>query len=150
MYHYFASKDDLLSEIYRQYLHEQMERLERFASSDASLTRRLRDASVDVVTSTISNFEAARIFNESMHMLSSEVQRSVRSEQRKYHERFRSLIEEGQRSGILRCDIPTDLIVEFFFGSVHHLTSWYRRDGVLSAQEVAEYYAEILLGSLRP
>jgi hypothetical protein len=85
-----------------------------------------------------------------MHMLSSEVQRSVRSEQRKYHERFRSLIEEGQRSGILRCDIPADLIVEFFFGSVHHLTSWYRRDGVLSAQEVAEYYAEILLGSLRP
>jgi AcrR family transcriptional regulator len=150
MYHYFGSKEDLLGEIYRQYLNEQMERLERFASSDASLTRRIHDASVDVVTSTISNFEAARIFTESMHMLSPEVRRSVRSEQRKYHERFRSLIEEGQRLGILRPDIPADLVVEYFFGSVHHLTSWYRRDGVLSVREVGEYYAELLLSSLRP
>jgi AcrR family transcriptional regulator len=150
MYHYFASKDDLLHEIYARVLRMQMERLESFADQDAPVEERLRAASADVVVTSIANLDDSRIFFQSMHQLSPAKQKAVRAERRRYHERFRLLVEEGQRSGVFRDDTPAELVVDFFFGSVHHLAAWYRRGGPLGPQQVADSFADLLLTSLRP
>jgi AcrR family transcriptional regulator len=150
MYHYFGSKDDLLYEIYARVLREQTEQLEKVATTGAPLRERLTAAASDVVVSTIASLDDNKIFAQSMHQLSAEKQKAVRAERRKYHERFRTLIEEGQASGEFRADKPADLVVDFFFGSVHHLGSWYRRSGSLSAREVGDHYAGLLLDALRP
>jgi Tetracyclin repressor-like, C-terminal domain len=39
--------------------------------------------------------------------------------------------------------------VDFFFGSVHHLGTWYREDGPLTAHQVATEFADLLLYSVR-
>jgi AcrR family transcriptional regulator len=150
MYHYFGSKDDLLYEIYARVLREQTRQLESVASSDAPLRERLGAAASDVVVSSIDNLDDNTIFLQSMHQLSPEKQKAVRAERRKYHERFRTLVEEGQASGEFRTDKPADVIVDFFFGGVHHLGSWYRRGGALSARQVGDHYADLLLDALRP
>lgn len=150
MYHYFASKDDLLHEIYARLLRIQIERLERFAGTEGPAAKRVHGAAADVVVTTIDHLDDATIFFRSMHQLSAEKQRAVRAERRHYHERFRTLIEEGQRAGEFRTDTPADLVVDFYFGSVHHLSSWYRKGGPLSAEQVGTYFADLLLGSLRP
>ncbi|MDT7725699.1 MAG: TetR/AcrR family transcriptional regulator, cholesterol catabolism regulator [Actinomycetota bacterium] len=150
MYHYFDSKDDLLYEIYARVLREQTDQLEKVAVTEAPLRERLTAAASDVVVSTIANLDDNTIFMQSMHQLSDEKRKAVRAERRKYHERFRSLIEEGQASGEFRGDKPADVIVDFFFGSVHHLGSWYRRTGTLSARQVGDHYADLLLDALRP
>ncbi len=150
LYHYFDSKDDLLSEIYGRVLRVQTERLEKFAAMDSPLADRLRDAAADVVVTSIENLDDTKIFFRSMHQLSADKQREVRAERRRYHERFRELIEQGQRSGWFRDDTPADLIVDFFFGSVHHLGTWYHRGGPLTAATVGAHFAELLLSALRP
>ncbi|QYN17754.1 TetR/AcrR family transcriptional regulator [Amycolatopsis sp. DSM 110486] len=150
MYHYFGSKDDLLYEIYARVLREQTSQLERVASSAAPLRERLAAAASDVVVSSIDNLDDNTIFLQSMHQLSADKRKAVRAERRKYHERFRRLIEEGQASGEFRTDKPADLVVDFFFGSVHHLGTWYRRGGPLSAREVGDQFADLLLSMLRP
>ncbi|HEV7977234.1 TetR/AcrR family transcriptional regulator [Amycolatopsis sp.] len=150
MYHYFDSKDDLLYEIYARVLREQTDQLEKVAVTEAPLRERLTSAASDVVVSTIANLDDNTIFMQSMHQLSAEKRKAVRAERRKYHERFRSLIEEGQESGEFRADKPADVVVDFFFGSVHHLGSWYRRTGTLSARQVGDHYADLLLDALRP
>ncbi|MEV4597780.1 TetR/AcrR family transcriptional regulator [Amycolatopsis sp. NPDC049253] len=150
MYHYFGSKDDLLYEIYARVLREQTSQLERVASSAAPLRERLAAAASDVVVSSIDNLDDNTIFLQSMHQLSADKRKAVRAERRKYHERFRRLIEEGQASGEFRTDKPADLVVDFFFGSVHHLGTWYRRGGSLSAREVGDQFADLLLSMLRP
>jgi AcrR family transcriptional regulator len=149
MYHYFGSKDDLLHEIYGRVLREQIERLEKFASSEAPTPTRLADAAADVVVTTIENLDDVRIFYESMHYLSPAKQRAVRAERRRYHERFRGIIEEGQQNGAFHRDVPADLVVDYFFGAVHHLGIWYRRNGPLSAKDIATHYASLLLTSLK-
>ncbi|MET0235590.1 MAG: TetR/AcrR family transcriptional regulator [Kibdelosporangium sp.] len=149
MYHYFGSKDDLLHEIYGRVLRDQTARLEKFAASEAPAPQRLRAAAADVVITTIENMDDVKIFGQSMHHLSPGKQRAVRAERRRYHERFRGLVEEGQRDGLLRADVPADLVVDYFFGSVHHLGVWYRRNGELSPAEVAGHYANLLLTSLK-
>ncbi|HET6636756.1 MAG TPA: TetR/AcrR family transcriptional regulator [Streptomyces sp.] len=150
LYHYFGSKDDLLHEIYGRLLRLQQERLDACAGAEAPVEQRLHDAAADVVVTTIENLDDAMIFFRSMHSLSPEKQKQVRTERRRYHERFRALVEEGQRSGVFSAETPADLVVDYHFGSVHHLGSWYRPDGPLAPREVADHLAGLLLRALRP
>ncbi|GAA1996008.1 TetR/AcrR family transcriptional regulator [Nocardiopsis rhodophaea] len=150
MYHYFASKDDLLFAVYERVLAMQMRRLEEFASDEGPIAERLREAAADVVRTTVENLEDTVIFQRSLHMLSPERQNEVRKERRSYHERFREMIEEGQHSGVFRTDIPADIVVTQYFGAVHHLGMWYRPDGELSGAAVGDHFAHLLLNGLRP
>ncbi|WP_211589557.1 TetR/AcrR family transcriptional regulator [Microbispora sp. H11081] len=150
MYHYFDSKDDLLREIYARVLRLQMERLNRFAEAEGPVAERLHAAARDVVVTTVDNLDDSKIFFRSMHQLAPEAYKSVRAERRRYHERFRDLVMEGQRDGVFRDDVPAEMVVDFFFGSVHHLGTWYHPDGPLSGQEVGRHFADLLLNSLRP
>lgn len=150
MYHYFRSKDDLLYEIYARVLREQTRRLEALAASGGPVAKRLHSIASDVVVSTIANLDDATIFFQSLHQLDPVMRKTVRAERRRYHERFRGLIEEGQRTGEFRADKPAEIIVDFFFGAVHHLAYWYRPSGELSAQQVGDHFADLLLDSLRP
>ncbi|CAM5313115.1 MULTISPECIES: TetR/AcrR family transcriptional regulator [Streptomyces] len=148
LYHYFGSKEDLLQEVYARLLRLQQERLDMYAGSQEPVEERLRAAAADVVVTTIENLDDASIFFRSMHQLSPEKNKQVRAERRRYHERFRALVEEGQRSGVFTRDIPADLVVDYHFGSVHHLSTWYRPDGPLTPQQVASHLADLLLRAL--
>ena len=64
--------------------------------------------------------------------------------------RFRALIEEGQQAGVFRTDKSAELVVDFFFGAVHHLGTWFRKDGELTGEQIGEQFADLLLTSLRP
>ncbi|MDH6542768.1 TetR/AcrR family transcriptional regulator [Streptomyces lavendulae] len=150
LYHYFGSKDDLLHEVYARMLRLQQQRLDAVAGSDAPVEERLRAAAADVVVTTIENLDDAMIFFRSMHQLSPEKYKQVRAERRRYHERFRALVEEGQRTGVFATATPADLVVDFYFGSVHHLSTWYRTDGPLTPHQVADHLADLLLRALRP
>lgn len=148
MYHYFASKDDLLHEIYGRVLRMQLERLTMFADAEGPVAERLHAAAVDVVVTTVDNLDDFTVFFRSMHQLSPEVCQTVRAERRRYHERFRDLVVEGQRAGVFRDDIPAEMVVNFFFGSVHHLGTWYNADGPLSGAQIGRCFADLLLRSL--
>ncbi|RCV57260.1 TetR/AcrR family transcriptional regulator [Marinitenerispora sediminis] len=150
MYHYFSSKEDLLFAVYQRVLAMQTRRLEEFAEADGPLAERLHAAAADVVLTTVDNLDDTVIFFRSLHMLSEERRGAVRKERRRYHERFREMIRTGQRQGVFRADVPADLVVNHFFGSVHHLGMWYRPDGALSGAAIGGYYADLLLASLRP
>ncbi|MCX5379243.1 TetR/AcrR family transcriptional regulator [Streptomyces sp. NBC_00091] len=150
LYHYFGSKDDLLHEVYARMLRLQQQRLDAVAGSDAPVEERLRAAAADVVVTTIENLDDAMIFFRSMHQLGPEKYKQVRAERRRYHERFRALVEEGQRTGVFSTATPADLVVDYYFGSVHHLSTWYRTDGPLTPHQVADHLADLLLRSLRP
>lgn len=148
MYHYFASKDDLLSEVYTRVLRVQMRRLEEIADSTAPVLDRIRAAAADVATTSIENIDDTMIFWRSMHQLGEEQQSAVRRDRREYHSRFKALLEEAVDAGQVRTDIPIDIVIDYFFGAVHHVTSWYHADGSLTPRGVGDYFAELLMTSL--
>jgi AcrR family transcriptional regulator len=150
LYHYFGSKDDLLHEIYGRVLRLQTQRLNAIADNpDETVAARLHEAAADVVVTSIANLDDTKIFFRSMHQLGPEKQKAVRAERRRYHEKFRALVEEGCREGVFRAELVPDLVVDFFFGSVHHLGTWYREGGPLTASQVASEFADLLLYSVR-
>jgi AcrR family transcriptional regulator len=150
MYHYYGSKDELLQQIYAQLLSLQAARLEEIAALDLPVRDRLRRAATDVVVSTLEHLDEAVVVFQSLHMLPAERRAEIRADRRRYHERFRGLIEEGQRDGVLRKDVRSDLAVHQFFGGVHHLGSWYHWEGELVPAEIGETFADLLLRALDP
>lgn len=148
MYHYFGSKDDLLAEIYARVLREQLERLEQFAQSAAPVAERVHQAAADVVVTTIHSLQSTTVFFRSLHQLSPEKQREVRAERRRYHDLFREMLVEGQSAGVFRDDVAADLLVDYYFGSVHHLPTWWRADRGPGPAEVGETFASLFLDSL--
>ncbi|MEY9215042.1 TetR family transcriptional regulator [Thermobifida halotolerans] len=149
MYHYFTSKDDLLFAVYQRVLDMQMSRLVQIVEGGGGVAERLHAAASDVVQTTVDNLDDTVIFFRSLHMLSPGRQSEVRKERRRYHELFRSLIEEGMREGVFHEKVPADIVVNYFFGSIHHLGMWYRADGELDGAQLGGYYADLLLASLR-
>jgi AcrR family transcriptional regulator len=149
MYHYFSSKDELLFEIYHRLLGMQMSRLERIADGTGSAEERLHGAAVDVLETSFRHLDELTVFFRSLNLLPAEKRKTVRAERRLYHERFRSLIEEGQREGAFRPDVPADIVVQYFFGSVHQVSTWYHPDGPMSVETISEYYVSLLLDGLR-
>ncbi|MFI6599841.1 TetR/AcrR family transcriptional regulator [Nonomuraea sp. NPDC050536] len=149
MYHYFDSKDDLLHEIYGRVLRMQMERLTSIADGPGTVAERLHAAAADVVETSAANLDDTKIFFRSMHLLAPETQKNVRADRRRYHERFRALVAEGQREGVFSDRVPAEIVVDFYFGSVHHLGTWYHADGPLTGAQVGKHFADLLLTSLR-
>jgi AcrR family transcriptional regulator len=150
MYHYFAAKDDLLYEIYHRLLALQTARLERLAGGTGTPEERLRAAAIDVIETSAGHLDELTVFFRSIHLLPDGKRKAVRAERRRYHERFRSIVEEGQRAGTFRSDVPADLAVDFFFGAVHQLSTWWHADGPLGPRAVGEYYVSLFLDGLRP
>lgn len=148
MYHYFGSKDDLLYEVYARVLRMQTEHLVEISGRAEPVSDRVHAAAADVIVTSINNLDDTVIFFRSMHQLGAEKQRTVRAERRKYHEIFRSMIEQGQAEGTFRTDVPADLVIDFYFGSVHHLSTWYRKGGPLTGADVGRHFADLLISSL--
>lgn len=150
MYHYFQSKDDLLYEIYGRLLRLQMVHLREFAVLDEPITDRVRKAAADVIVTSLEEFDGTVAFFQSLHELHPDKQALVRAERRQYHELFCSLIREGQQTKAFSDEVSPDLVVDYFFGAVHHLVTWYHIGGALKPEDVADRFAHLLMASLRP
>jgi AcrR family transcriptional regulator len=149
MYHYYGSKDDLLYEVYHQLLTLQMGHLTDIVKGSGTPEERLRAAAIDVVESSLANLDDMIVFFRSLHMLPEDRQTHVRAERRAYHNQFRGLVEEGMAAGTFRTEVSADIVVHYFLSTVNQIGSWFRLDGPLTARQVAEDYADLLLSGLR-
>ncbi len=148
MYHYYGSKDDLLFEVYHQVLSMQISHLDEIAAGPGTPEQRLRAAAADVVRTSLDNLDDLIVYFRSLHMLPDDKQAQVRAERRRYHDKFKALVEEGVAAGTFRADISADIVVHYFLSVVNQLGSWYRPEGPLSPDQVSELFTELLIGGL--
>jgi AcrR family transcriptional regulator len=148
MYHYYGSKDDLLYEVYHQVLSMQISHLDEIAAGPGTAEQRLRAAAADVVRTSLDTLDDMIVFFRSLHMLPDDKQAKVRAERRRYHDKFKALLEEGVATGTFRSDISPDIVVHYFLSVVNQLGSWYKPEGPLSPDQVAELFTELFIGGL--
>lgn len=148
-YHHFASKDELLFEVYHRVLVEQTRRLEEIASGPGDPAQRLTAVVSDVIATSVENLDELTVYLRSAHALPEDQRAAMRAERRRYHLRVRRLIEEGQRSGAFTADVPADVAVHFLYGAINQLVTWYRRGGKLSPSDLAAHFDRLILTGLR-
>ncbi len=148
MYHYFRSKDDLLFGIYEHLLTLQGEHLAAIVARNGSTTETLRAACVDVIETSIEFLDEGTVFFRSAHMLPVEKQLEVKHRRRLYHDRFAALVEEGQRAGVYRTDIPRAVLVANFFSDLHYLPQWNSADGPEEGGLIAVQLTDLFLAGI--
>ncbi len=148
LYAHMAAKEDLLCEAVEQAWERFREAVAPIAASPGHAGERLRRAMAAHIRVVAESPAAATVFLHEWRALSSERRAQAVAYRRKYEELLSRIIREGIESGVFR---PVDeRFVRLLVLSVVNWTyQWYRADGPLSPEQVADqFYAIISQGLL--
>jgi AcrR family transcriptional regulator len=150
LYHYFDSKDDLLYEIYHSLIGRQLADLDGILAAGRPPGETVRAIVTDLIRSTADHIDEAKVFTREMYRLDHDRMHAVRADRRRYHVRFRTLIEQGQKDGAFSTEASADTVTIVALGMVNQMPYWYRADGPRTAAELADEVSTFVLAALRP
>ena len=104
----------------------------------------LVEAHVDVVTA---DPERASVFVTEWRHLSGDRRGSIARRRDAYEARFRAVIEDGTAVGAFRAT-DTALAATFILTALNGIATWYRPDGRLSSDRIADHYVDLALRSI--
>jgi AcrR family transcriptional regulator len=149
LYAHVASKEDLLWAIVERAATD-FERAADRAIADtptADAVERLAalvEAHVEVVTA---DPERSSVFVTEWRHLSADRRAAVAERRDAYERRFRETIEEGISVGAFRATDPA-IAATFILTALNGIATWFRPDGRLSPDRIADHYVELALRSL--
>lgn len=149
LYAHVASKEDLLWAIVDQAATE-FERAADRAVADtptADAVERLAalvEAHVEVVTA---DPERSSVFVTEWRHLSAERRTAIATRRDAYEARFRATIDEGASVGAFRAT-DAAIAATFVLTALNGIATWYRPEGRLSPDRIADHYVELALRSL--
>jgi AcrR family transcriptional regulator len=149
LYAHVASKEDLLWSIVDQAataFEQAAERALADTVSDDPVERlaAIVEAHVETITA---DPERSSVFVTEWRHLSPDRRDAIGLRRDAYEGRLRDLIAEGQAIGAFAAVDPT-LAATFVLTALNGIATWYRPDGRLSADRIADHYVELALRSL--
>ena len=148
LYYYIDSKEDLLVQIFERTDEEFAALIEAAAEPEATAVARLRAFARSWCLWYLENIERARIYvNDWTHLTGA--RRAHTAEMRRdYGRRVQGLIDDAVAELGLENRVDPRLARLYVFSAVNGLALWYRRDGSMSREEVADSYAELIVGTV--
>lgn len=149
LYHYFASKDDILASLVESEALAPVGRIQAMARNpDRSVTERLGDVVRDGVVRRLSF--GSRFVR--LARLEAQIPEAMRKDydisRRAIYDEHVRLIEEGIAGGEFR-QIDPHVAAFGIIGMANWTSRWFRMDGRLTAQEVADIVTDQALASIR-
>jgi TetR/AcrR family transcriptional regulator, cholesterol catabolism regulator len=149
LYHHFDSKETILDELLSSYLEDLLDTYRTVVKSDATPAQALREL-VRVSFRSMSEHRAAItvLQNERNHLRDlprfdylTEVEAEVRRI-------WIGVLRDGVAAGEFRADLDPLVTYRFLRDSVWVAVRWFRRDGALSADQLAEHYLALIFDGL--
>jgi AcrR family transcriptional regulator len=145
LYSYIRSKEDLLIPVFERAMRVLLAQIEQI-TSDASLepTERLRRAIHAHVTAVADNLETLTVYLSEWRQLAAESLTTVRMQRERYAALFLGILEDGVRQEAFR---PMDMRIALLgmIGMCNYLFRWYRPDGRLTPDQIADELCAMLL-----
>jgi len=148
LYHHFASKDDLLYEVYRELVDRQLAGLTEILDRGLPPAEALRELIGDLVATTAASLREAKVFSRESHRLGDANQARVRSARRGIHDAVTDLVRSAQASGEFARVASPEMISFTIFGVINELPVWYRPDGPKQPAEIAAELSSLILAAL--
>ncbi|MDQ3937241.1 MAG: TetR/AcrR family transcriptional regulator [Chloroflexota bacterium] len=148
LYAHVASKEDVLWSIVNRAadrFQAEVGPLATMAEPPATRLRRMIGAHVAVVTGAQRD---AAVFLHEWRFLSPQRRAQVAARRDAYEALFRRTISEGVDSGDF-APLDARLTAMCILSALNGIATWYRADGELTADQVAEQYADLFLRALR-
>lgn len=144
IYYYFDSKEDILFAIIDHIVDEGLARMSKIAAKEGTPTARLRELLVENTRVIIENLDANTVFYNERGLLSPERETAIRAREREYTAVVHGIYLEGVAAGEF-FEIDPSVATATLLGASIWSYRWFRPDGPLSAGEVAEQIADLLL-----
>jgi TetR/AcrR family transcriptional regulator, cholesterol catabolism regulator len=143
LYHYITGKTELLFEIMKYGLEELDREVLTRARAIEDPEERLRFIISTHAHLVLRGDGAVTILVDEARALTPAQNRTVTRLKRRYIDTVRGTLDELREAGRLR-DVDTTVAAFSIAGAINWLSRWYRPEGALSAEEIAENVAELI------
>ncbi len=149
-YHHFASKDDLLREIHDEFLTEQFDRAKAIAESELPPEESLRRLIVEALMEPMGIYgREIAVFIQEYRFLERQIFDEIRVKRDEYERCFVVVVQRGMDEGVFRAVGPARIVAFGVIGMCAWAYTWLDARGTLSAREIGEIYAEMVVSGLR-
>jgi AcrR family transcriptional regulator len=146
VYNYFPTKADILLGILRQAVTEQIEITSAAIDrSGGSVVDRFLAGVEAFVRYDVEHLDVCFVANSELRYLDKQQREEIVALRDRQQGLYEDLVKEGVESGAFRTPYPTEVttaMLTMFAG----VTVWYRPDGPLTPEDVAQRYARYALG----
>ena len=146
LYYYVKSKEDILADIFQEIFQRILESAQRDISPNLEPQVQLHRLIIAYVTHACAFPEGRVLFLYESYLLSV-CNPELLALRDRYQRQIEDAISEGIRQGIFRIS-DARLAMLAIVGALHAIPLWYFPDGPLSALEIGDYYARLLIGGL--
>ncbi|HET8777399.1 MAG TPA: TetR/AcrR family transcriptional regulator [Candidatus Limnocylindria bacterium] len=148
LYHYINGKDELLWAILNRALDVLEVRVLPILEADRPAVERLTDAIREHLRVAADHADELSLIQIELRALDRDRQRDIIDRRNAYENRWRAAIEAGIADGSLR-HFDVRLAGIGILSACNWFTQWYRPNGRLGVDEIADAFAELFLGGLR-
>lgn len=149
VYHYFDSKDDLLTAICGELLEPLLAQARVLVATDASAEEQLQRLVTLWVEHAAHHRFHLLVFAQERHALETQSRwRRIRAQRQEFEELLERVLKRGERDGTFAF-ADRRLTMLALLGMVNYMPVWLRPRGRLSPAQIASGYLTILLGEAR-
>jgi TetR/AcrR family fatty acid metabolism transcriptional regulator len=146
IYLYFKNKEDILVNLFDEVMAEHIERARIELAAVDGAPRKLRAIATHHLSMLGANRELAIVFQVELRQSTKFMERFTASWLQDYFALVTDVIEEGQREGSLRAELPRKLVAKAFFGVLDEMvTSWVISGKEYDLGQLAEPVVDLLL-----
>ena len=147
LYYYFRNKEEILFACHQYSLDRLHELLDQVEGSGLAPEQKLRRLIVSFVHTIVDELHGTALFLD-LEALSPSHLKAVIVRRDRFDRGVRRVLEEGMESGAFGSG-DAKLLAFAIFGAVNWIPRWFDPSGAASSQEIAERFADYLIGGLR-
>ncbi len=151
LYHYFPSKEAIVTELIREYIEDLAARCEAVLARELPPIERL-EALTEVALATSEQYHGATSIwrREGEYMRDRVVEADMAATADIMQVAWRKAIGEGIAAGELRGDIDPEAFRELLYDAVWHASRWFRPDSQHSTAGLARTVISVFVDGMRP
>jgi AcrR family transcriptional regulator len=149
IYYYAGSKEEIFDDLVRDVFANGLASGQRVQERGASPRQKLHDLLVELMESFEAYYPIAYIFaREDVGQLPTESVQLIVDYARGYNRIVRAVLEEGLADGTFVSALPPSVLAHSLIGIVSWSNRWFQPGGALSAREIGEGLAALVLEGL--
>jgi len=147
LYHHVSSKQEILVDILDQALQLLLERISVITTQEISADKRLQLMIREYLNILVENIDLATVLLFEHRAL--ERRQHVRHipNRDKFEALWKDTLTEGVNAGLFNCEEP-GLTTRALLGIMNWTITWFREDGDMTTEQIADQYTQLLLNGL--